>query len=422
MKQARTTVKIAIAAILCLCVISDAFAVDWSISSTLSETTELNDNQFLRTMLAGGTLGSYTTITTNAQARTPTSRFVFDGDISYQKYWGAGTEGVPQTEFRSDGIKARYEITGKDPTDLSYAELILREQSTALAILSNLGFATAAQGFLDTSTIRGGVERNLTHVDFATLTGRSTYTNFDPPGGGTNFTDSSVLGTWRHRLTSNAALTASSEVEWLNFNNPSNTSIMILRNMAGVDATLSQVLSFRGMAGAGYVNAENATALSILPGSPGSASSGSVTDFIADLLLTYRMLKNTTATFYGTQTIGPSVVGSLTKQTTIGTGLTHTINSRSSLSLGASATRQVAQGSSSDFYSQSVTYSHQLAREWSAQVAYRHLHRTAATGSTPTLFFDPVTGVPIASGLGAASSNSLMVVLSRNLTVLPRGQ
>src|SRR6266478_784870 len=232
-----------------------AFALDWSVNSSLSETVELNSNQFLRSMLAAGTLGSYSTITTNVEGRTPTSRFIFDGDINYQKYWGPGTEGVPLTEFRQDGVKARYETWGKDRTDLSYAELALRESSTALAILSNLGVATNAQGFLDTSTIRGGIERNITPRDFVTLSARSTYTNYDPPGGGTPFTDSAALATWRHRLNSNVAFTASSEFEWLNFNNLSNTRIMILRDVAGVDATLSSVLSFRGMAGVGYVKA-----------------------------------------------------------------------------------------------------------------------------------------------------------------------
>src|SRR5258708_39899519 len=80
-----------------------AFALDWSVNSSLSETVELNSNQFLRSMLAAGTLASYSTITANAEARTPTSRFVFDGDISYQKYWGPGTDGIPLTEYRSDG-------------------------------------------------------------------------------------------------------------------------------------------------------------------------------------------------------------------------------------------------------------------------------------------------------------------------------
>ena len=55
------------------------------------------------------------------------------------------------------------------------------------------------------------------------------------------------------------------------------------------------------------------------------------------MLLTYKMLKDTTITLYGNQTIGPSVVGSLSKQSTIGASLTYTINSRSSLSFAASA-------------------------------------------------------------------------------------
>jgi hypothetical protein len=417
-------VKRAILAVsLCLSISSSrALAWDWSINSSLSETVELNTNQFLRSMLAGGTLGSYSTITANAQARTPTSRLILDGDITYQKYWGPGTEGIPQTEFRQDGVKARYEMTGKDPTDLTYGEVIFRETSTALAILSNLGVATTAQGFLDTSIIRGGIERNITPLDFATLSARSTYTNYDPPSGGTPFTDSSAVGTWRHRLNSNLALTASSEFEQLNFNSVSNTSIMILRDMAGVDATLSPVLSFRGMAGVAYLKAaQNAASVLQVPLTTTTTSSGSVADFITDMLLTYRMLKNTTLTLFGNQTIGPSVIGSLTKQTTIGAGLTHIINSRSSLSFAASASRQVTT-SSSDFYSGSVTYSYQLAREWSSQVSYRHLHRTASTGSTSGGIFDPITGIPIVSGVSApADSDSIMLVVTRNFTVLPPG-
>jgi hypothetical protein len=220
------------------------------------------------------------------------------------------------------------------------------------------------------------------------------------------------------------AFTASSEFEWLNFNNLSNTRIMILRDMAGVDATLSSVLSFRGTAGVGYVKADqNATAsISPVPFTTTTASSASVADFITDMLLTYRMLKNTTLTLSGSQSIGPSVIGSLTKQTTIGTGLTHIINGRSSLSFAASASRQTSAGSSSDFYSGSVSYSYQLAREWSSQISYRHLHRTASTGATTSAIFDPITGVPIVASAGApADSDSIMLVVTHNFSVLPPG-
>ena len=413
--------RVAIAAIsLCFCMgTSDALAVDWSVDSTISESVELNSNQFLRSMLAGGTLGSYTTVTANAEARTPTSRLNLDGNISYSKYWGPGTEGQPQTEFRSDGVRARYETTGKDPTSLSYLEASFGQQSTAFAILGELGVATNVKGDLNTSTVRGGIERSLTSLDFATLSGRSTYTNYDPPGGGTPFTDSSVVGTWRHRLSSQVALTASSEFEWERFNNLSNTNIMISRNMAGVDATLSPVLSFRGMAGAAYIKVDQSGTVAS-PVVTTSTPSGSVIGFITDMLLTYRMLKNTTLTLSGSQTVGPTVIGSLTQQTTISASLTQIINGRSSLSFATSASRQTTTGST-DFYSQSVAYSYQLAREWSTQLLYRHLHRTAATGATSGVIFDPISGVPIVSGGGAASSDSIMFVVSHHFTVLPHG-
>jgi hypothetical protein len=415
-------VKRAILAVaVCLSISSTrALAVDWSLNSSLSETVELNTNQFLRSMLAGGTLGSYSTITANAEARTPTSRFSFDGDIAYQKYWGPGTEGIPQTEFRQDGVKALYETKGKDPADRNYAEFSWRETSTALAILSNLGVATNAQGFIDTSTIRGGVERNFTPLDFGSLSARSTYTNYDPSSGGTAFTDSSAIGTWRHRLNSNIALMGSSEFEWLNYNNSSNTNIMILRNMAGIDTTLSPVLSFRGMAGVAYIKANQNAAVTPVPFASTSSSSGAVADFITDMALTYRMLKDTTFTLTGTQTVGPSVIGSLSKTTTIGAGLTKTINSQSNLSFATSATRQVTTVST-DFYSASVTYAYQLTQEWNSQFTYRYQHRAASSGSSTGAIFDPITGIPAISGTGPASSNSIIVVITRNFVVLPRG-
>ena len=411
---------------LCLCISSTrALAVDWSLNSSLSESVELNTNQFLSSPSAGGTLGSYSTLTANADARTPTSRFIFDGDISYQKYWGPGTEGIPQTEFRQDGVKARYETTGKDPTDLNYAEMSWRESSTALAILNDLGVATNAQGFIDTSTIRGGLERNLTSLDFATLSARSTYTNYDPTSGGTSFTDSSIDGTWRHRLNSSFALIASSEFEWLSYNNSSNTTTMILRDQAGVDATLSPLLSFRGTAGAAYVMSnQSAAGFSTIPTSPtipaSTVSSGSVAGFITDMLLTYQMLKNTKLTLSGNQTIAPSIIGSLTEVTTIAAGLSQTINSRSTLSFSASASRLVTTNSS-DFYIGSVTYSYQLAREWNAQLTYRYQHRSATTGATTGGVFDPVSGIPIVPSSGAANSNSIMAVVTRNFSMLAPG-
>ena len=90
------------AALFCLALSpAPALAWDWSLDSTMSELVELNDNQFMRTMLAGGTLGSYTTVTANALARTETSRLTVDANVGYRKYWGPG----PRALIRRNPIR-----------------------------------------------------------------------------------------------------------------------------------------------------------------------------------------------------------------------------------------------------------------------------------------------------------------------------
>ena len=77
--------------------------------STESETVELNDNMFLSPKPIGGTLGSYSTISANAEARTPTSKFDFDSYVNYNKYFGPGASTLPVTENLSYGFKGHYE-------------------------------------------------------------------------------------------------------------------------------------------------------------------------------------------------------------------------------------------------------------------------------------------------------------------------
>jgi hypothetical protein len=408
----------------CLSVVpSSAHAVDWALNSTLSESVELNNNPFLRA-LAAGTFSSYSTIAANAVARTPTSKFIFDGDVNYRKYWGPGID-TPGTQSESIGgnAKLHYEATGKDSTDRNYVDAVWHRQSTAFALLGDLGVLTPTRGFLDTSTVGGGIERSITALDFVSLAARSSYTSYDPGTGGTPFIDTSASVTWRHRINSIAVLTASSEIETLHFDNSLNTNITILRENAGVEATLSPRLSFRGTAGVAYVQTENGVAaFSLTPSSKGADSSAS--DFITNMVLTYKMFSDTTLTFTGLQTIAPSVVGSLTKRTTISAGLARTVNSRTTLSFSADATRQITLGTESDFLSASVTYGYQLTREWTAQLSYRYLNRVATSGTASTGFvLDPVTGVPlpVSSGLGPASSNSILLVVSRSVSILPDG-
>jgi len=395
---------------------SVAFAFDWSIRASETETVEVNSNQFLRNSPAGS-LGSYTTLNADAQARTPTSLFNFTGDGTYKKYWGPGVAGTA-SEFLNYGFKARYELKEKSRFDREYVEASWRQQSTALAILNDLGVSTPTSGFIDQLTATGGIDRSITAIDTVSLLATSTRTSYEPSSAGTPYTDTLARGNWRRSLSSVTAINLSSEYELLEYGNAFNTQVQIFREQAGFDATLSAVLSFRANAGVAYLVTDRGVSSSAFGGGTSATPvSSSVLDWIGDAVLTYRMLKSTTLSIIASQSVGPSIVGSLFKRDSITASLSHSINSRSTLSLTASGNRQIST-TTTDYASASATYSYNLTREWLASATYRYLHRFASTGTT---IFDPITGTPTVSGTGPADSHSLMFVVTHNWTVLPSG-
>jgi hypothetical protein len=395
-----------------------ALAWDWSLDSTLSETLELNDNQFMRNMLAGGTLGSYTTVTANALARTETSRLTVDANVGYRKYWGPGTEGIGQTESNSLGVNARYETWGKNNQDRDWLIGSFSQSSTLVAVLGDLGVATTAHGNIDRTMVGGGIQRSLSALDTISMSATSSLTTYDPASSGTEFTDSSVTGTWRHQVSPLTTVSATSQLEWLSYDTTPHSDILLFRNTAGFETSVNRLLSYGGNAGVIYANSQVGTS----PFAPSlvattSATGGSAVGFIGDAHAIYRILKNTTLNLFVSQSVSPSVIGTLTKRSTLHAGLTQIINFRSSVSVAGDVSRQTSSGTTNDFLSGSVSYSYLLARDWNASLTYRYLHRTASTGGT--LVFDPVTGFPIVGGTGPASSNSIMAVLSKHTNIIP---
>lgn len=423
-----------------------AWAVDWSVQSTATEKIELNDNQFVSVNPTGPTVNSYSSASEKAEARTSDSKFDFTSDASYRKYWGPGTEGIPITSNLMYGFNAHYEIEGKTLPNRTWVEAGYTSQSTAFALLNELGIVNNVAGALDRLTFSGGAERALTARDTLSLFASSTRTTFDPSGGGTPFQDTNGNVNWSHRVNSQLSLTASSGAEWLSYANTFGSNVVILRNQAGIDATPTPLLSFHSSAGAAYVQTMNGIGtipasslvgtfvltpaggggfdvttpsgsfVGILGGSTvtvpiASASLG----FIGDMLVTYKPLKETTFTLSAQQSIGPSVVGSLIQSSTVRASVMQNINSKTSITVAADITRNVA-GISTDFTSASVSYTYQLARAWSASVTYRYLHRFETSGGASTT--DAITNTPTVIGIGAASSNSLVMSLTRSFTDL----
>jgi len=397
---------------------SAVYALDWSLKASDIETIELNDNQFLRTSPAAS-LGSYSTITTNAEARTPVSKFDFDADGSYKKYWGPGADGA-QSESISYGFRGRYQLDGKTASDNEYLESAWRQTSTAFALLGDLGVVTSTRGFLDSLSFRGGMNRSISALDSLSLFATSTHISYEPSSGGTPLTDTLANGLWRHRVSSITELQASSEFELLNYENALNTSVQIYRNKLGFNSTLSSVLSMNGNIGAAYLITEGgANPLASLGSNPANTSASSaLLDWIGDAVLTYKILKNTTLSLVASQSIGPSIVGSLSKRDSITANLSQTINPQSTLSFSANVSRSIATVST-DYASASIGYGYSFTRDWTAHLTYRFLHRFASTGGTTTI--DSITGTPTVGGTGPASSNSVMLVISHSYTVLPAG-
>jgi len=395
---------------------SVAFAFDWSIKASESEAVEFNSNQFLRTSPAGS-VGSYTTLTADAEARTPTSKFNFAGDGSYKKYWGPGVAGA--SEFLNYGFRARYEQREKTRFDREYVEAVWRQQSTSLALLNDLGVSVPGSGFIDRLTATGGIDRSITSIDTVSLFATSSRTSYEPSSGGTPFTDTLARGNWRRQLSPVTAINLSSEYELLEYGNALNTQVQIFRDQVGFDTTLSAVLSFRANAGVAYLVTDRGVSSSPFGGTNSATPvSSSVADWIGDAVLTYRVLKSTTLSVTASQSVGPSVVGSLFKRDSIAASLSHSINSRSSLTLSASGNRQIAT-TTTDYASASATYSYTLTREWLASATYRYQHRFASTGGATII--DPITGTPTVAGTGPADSHSLMFVVTHNWTILPSG-
>jgi hypothetical protein len=398
-----------------------AFAWDWSLSSTMSQTFELNDNQFMRNMLAGGTLGSYTTVTANAVALTPTSKLAVDSDVGYSKYWGPGTEGIRQTESDRVGINAHYVTWGKNQDDTNFLDGSFRRSSALVAVLGDLGLLTNAHGDIDHTMLGGGIQRSLSALDTISFSVNSALTTYDPSSSGTQFIDSTATTSWRHRIDPLTTISITSQIEWLHYDTAPVENLLLWRNTAGFDTALSQVLSYGASVGVIYSTAEIGTLTSpVVPIVPTALqapafASGSTVGFIADAHAIYRILKNTTLNLAAGQSVAPSIIGTLTKRATLHAGVTQNINARSSLSVAGDISRQTSSGTTNDFLSGSVSYSYQLAREWNTSLTYRYLHRTATSGGA---LLDPITGLATSS-VGPASSNSVMVTVAKTTTIIP---
>lgn len=393
-----------------------ASALDWSIKGRVDEAVEASDNQFLKTALAGWSVGSYSTINTDFQARTPTSTFDFDGTGSYKKYWGPGLDGLT-SEYIAYNLKARYELAGSLPENKTYFEVTRSAQNAALAVFNTLGITPTTNGQLIQTSALAGFSRQVTTQDTVGFWVRSIYTNYDPSSTGIPFTDTLASAAWKHRLNSVATLVGTSEIEYLDYQNVPGTRILITRNLGGIDATLSPLLTVKAAAGWSHLVTDNAFGTLIAVSPTGSPVSGLQSDFLAQFLISYKLMKTMTVYFNAERTLGPSIVGTILSRTSARAGLDYDVNELSTVSMYAEYV-QLASPATTDFASATVQYTKRLTKTWTAKMSYTFLHRFTTTGN---VLVDPITGGPTSIGLGPASSNNVLFVFSKSFVALPGG-
>jgi hypothetical protein len=284
-------------------------------------------------------------------------------------------------------------------------------------------------GDINRSTMQGGIQRSLSALDTISFSANSTLTTYTPASSGTQFTDTSAVGTWRHKVDPLTTVSLYSQFEWLNYDTTPSANLLLWRNTAGFETTLSPVLTYGANAGVIYSNGVPQPlvpiGLSAFPLAPlflqapvfqaPAFAAGSALGFIGDAHAIYRVTKNTTLNLFASQTLAPAITGALTKRTTLHAGVTQLINFRSSVTVAGDVSRQTASGATNDFLSGSVSYSYELVKDWQASLTYRYLHRTATSGGA---LFDPITGLPTSS-IGPASSNSLMVTVANTQIIKP---
>src|SRR5262249_34713756 len=198
---------------------------------------------------------------------------------------------------------------------------------------------------------------------------------------------------WKHSLSPTTVLTNFVSFDWFLADNIQQTQRLFWKFTTGLDSKLSPRLTFTGNVGWAFVNAyQKGIAQPAIP--PVEAASlvpkvVSANSILADIALTYQLLKTTNVSLTAAQAVVPLTTGALQKSDSIALILSHDINSRSNLSFAArfvhipataSNSAFTGQSGTSDFLSVSALYRYQLTREWRTNVSYTYRERDDQTG------------------------------------------
>jgi hypothetical protein len=371
-----------------------AWAADWSIKSTLSESLEISDNHHLETNPLGPSYNTYSSLFVDVLGQTPTSRFETFGNLKYRDYNGPGEAG--QLNAWDKNITARYEKSQKLTTYNAFASY--SEVQTSAIQLVETGFTTLA-GSTITKTAGGGLKHNFSateSLDFNTIWNS---TDFTEPGSN-RFSSWTTTADWRHRISPLTDLTPTVRFQWLKYDDPAQTNVLFTIATLDLRSQLTQLLSFYATAGAAYANASN-NGLVLGSSNPAGLSGGSATDWVASATLNYQWTRSLNAILTAARVIGPTTLGQFQASDQISGSVIYTINPLSHISLTQAFSHISSSGGASgyDLLSTTVGYNYRLAREWNARLSYQYIQRDSDTSP--------------------ARSNTVLMTITKDFTVLP---
>ena len=376
----------------CLCFalsVSGAHAADTEIKAAFGQTFEASDNRRLEPNSTGASYSSISTLLVNAIARTARATFEVVGNLAYRAYGGPGEQMQP--DLLDKGIVG---IANYRTADSKYFIIASYQQRDASTVqLEEDGFATLT-GYVNTSTLTGGFERQIGPTDSVSLSVTGTMTDFTDSANGSPFNSIAARTAWNRKVNRSLDWVAALEFQRLSYDNLTNTQSQVARFTTGVRYRHSPRLAFAANVGVGWFDTQND------PFGLALAPSGDNIGFVGDLLITYNIWRDTVAILSASQTMGPNSLGELSTRSALAMSLRHEIDHRSYWALGGQVgrTSQTTEGPTG-FLVASATYGRRLTRDWRTELSYAYRMRDSSTGD--------------------ADSNTITFRLSRDWVVQP---
>lgn len=375
--------------------IADASAADFSAKGSLTETVEGSDNYFLLNTPSGTTFKSLSAVNLDFLARTPTTRYLLDTNLSYYKYFGAGAADTALTHGMPADATFRIDHT----TELAKYNLATSwsRQDLASTLLTQTGVASAV-GTQDTFKINGGVSLDLTRKDSIVWSAQASTASYTDSTQ-TPYKDVTTTLAWNRLLSSTTTLNNSVMFDWFAADDTADSQRLFWQIMTGVTSQLSRRLTINASAGEVFANAYQSGG-NVSPGTTSfQVQPGAAHDWVANVGLKYQLLKTTSVSLTAAQTVAPTILGNLQKSDTVGVSLSHDINEFSNLTFSSNVAHTNSLGTEGNFFSAQVAYGYKLTREWRTRLSYTY---NQSIGETT----------------GLARSNTILLSLTRDFTLL----